>query len=190
MQKKYMYMAAAGTAILVLAVSAFFWKNWDETLPNVNLRTSDVPGTSDVQARPIVQNGVYQNKKFGFSVAIPERFKVTENNPDEFTTLVLAETANPAEKRSFQIFIMPFDEPGPINKERILIDMPNAVIDNPQSISINGIDAFLFFGKDEDLGRTREVWFVNNGYLYQVSSWASFDEELSKIMATFKFINR
>jgi len=150
-------------------------------------RMSDIPGMSDIQKRPLVQNGIYQNKKYGFSIAIPEGFKVTENNPDEDTFVVLVETDKPEEKRSFQIFVMPFDEPGPVNKERILIDLPDAVVDDPREITLAGVPALVFWGSDESLGKTREVWFIHSGSMFQISSYASFDEELSKIMATFKF---
>lgn len=195
-KKKY-FILAGGTALIIAFSVYLAAKPPSGAAPG---KTSDVFGTSDVKegtaSNPLVQNGVYKNEKFSFSVAIPDDLKVTETNPDEFTTMVLAEAADArldssarqaSQQRSFQIFIMPFDEPGPITKERILIDLPEATVDNPQPVSINGIDALLFFGKDEDLGKTREVWFAHEGYLYQVSSYASFDEELSKIMTSFKF---
>ena len=64
-----------------------------------------------------------------------------------------------------------------------------------------GVTAVVFFSKDESgastgLGtsnKTREAWFAypedhsNGNNLFQVSSPAEFDAELSKIMATFKF---
>lgn len=197
--KYYILTVVALIAALAVYLSRYSGTSWPPASSRSDLESPKRSDLLPAGGNPLVQTGVYRNAKFAFELSIPDGFKVTETNPDEFTTLVLVEasgktlgvdglqTPSVEERAGFQIFIMPFDEPGPITKERILIDMPDAIIDDPKMVQINGIEAFLFFGEDEDLGRTREVWFANDGYLYQVSSWASFDEELSKIMRTFKF---
>ncbi len=84
----------------------------------------------------------------------------------------------------FQIYITPFDEPGPITLERIRKDLPTLVMEEPQQVTIalkseipnpksetnpndsnsksqtNGVPVLVFFSRGESFGRTREVWFI------------------------------
>ena len=133
---------------------------------------------------------LYTNSSYGFSFRHPDGFETTEFE-DENGEVILFEKD---EKASFQIFITPFDEPGPLTFERVRKDLPNLTIEEPQTVKIANADALVFFSEDPSLGRLRESWFVwppepwpNGNYLYQVTSAAEFDSELSKIMATWKF---
>ena len=38
------------------------------------------------------------------------------------------------------------------------------------------------------IGHTREVWFIHNGFLYEVTTYKEIDEWLGSIMQTWKFI--
>src|SRR3989344_4370097 len=143
----------------------------------------------------------YEDEGLGFFVDYPEGFMV--NNTEEENVKVLgfsekdsdppARLAEAPAKRvgeageSFQIFIMPYDEPGPITPERIFIDQPEMVIKDPQTVQIAGEEALVFFSKDPDIGDVREVWFVHGDHLYQASTYAKYDELLAKVMATFRF---
>ena len=129
----------------------------------------------------------YENKELGFSLTLPEGYKAAPQEYAEGMKAVVFGKSGGSGKEEFQIFAYPYDEPGPVSPERIWIDEPNMVVDNPQVVKIAGEEALVFFGKDESLGRTREVWIVRGGRLYQISSYAEFDEELSKIMASFRF---
>lgn len=126
----------------------------------------------------------YTNEVFGFSVVFPDGYKTTELEDDLGKTILVK---GEGEKHEFQIFIMPFDEDGPISPERIREDIPEVIIEDPQNITLSGTAALLFWGSNESLGKTRELWFVHGGNLYQISSYAEFDAGLSKIMSTWKF---
>lgn len=112
-----------------------------------------------------------------------------------------------------QIAVMPFDEEGPLTRERILQDLPDMVVDNPVQVLIGekkDIPALLFSSQDEDVGVTKEVWFihpvrsqmpsasadalahrtsngVHGGFLYQVSALAANEAELGKFLEGWKF---
>jgi len=126
----------------------------------------------------------YEDEGLGFLVDYPEGFTV--NNTEEESVKVLVFSKKDSDE-SFQIFIMPYDEPGPITPERILIDQPEMVIKDPQTVPIAGEEALVFFSTDPDIGDVREVWFVHSGHLYQASTYAKYDELLAKVMRTFRF---
>ena len=126
----------------------------------------------------------YTHAEPGFSFALPPGFSARAFG-DEGGDAVLVEGQSPGE--SFQIFLTPFDESGPITPERILEDIPGLVVLDPQRATIGGADTLVFFSEDPSLGKLREVWFSQGGYLYQITASAAFDEELSKIMATLSF---
>lgn len=90
----------------------------------------------------------------------------------------------------FQISIRPFDEPGPLTEERLHRDLPTIYIEQPQQVLIGpdkNIPAIIFFTEDPAAGKTREVWFVHGGYMYQVSAYAEFDPTLARMMGTWRF---
>lgn len=91
---------------------------------------------------------------------------------------------------AMQIFVMPFDEPGPLTSERIHRDLPDKVVENPQEILIgvaHDTRALLFSSTGKDVGATREVWFVVDGYLYQAVTAPVLESTLGKILATIEF---
>lgn len=131
----------------------------------------------------------YSNKKYGFSFHYPDGFNVSEFAEGELGDIVLMQGPSKNNiQAGFQIFIAPFDEPGPITKERILQDEPTMMVENGQSIILpSGIPAFAFLSKNQSLGHTLEVWFVHNGYLYQISTYASLIDFMTAILGTFSF---
>lgn len=156
--------------ILVVATGVFWYFGGD--------KGKDYPFTNpDLKLR-------YTDPELGFFVDYPEGFAI--NNTEEESVKILVFSKKDSQK-SFQIFIMPYDEPGPINQERILIDQPKMVIKDPQTVQIAGEEALVFFSKDPDIGDVREAWFVHSNHLYQASTYAKYDELLAKVMATFRF---
>ena len=99
-------------------------------------------------------------------------------------------------EREVQIVIRAFDEPfdpaqgkpGPLTVERIRRDVPEMVIEEPQNVLIGSaqIPALLFWSESGSAGRTREVWFVQGGYLYQITGSAEMDETFAKMMETWR----
>jgi len=147
-----------------------------------------VPAVADEFLKPSPNPRTYENKELGFSLTLPEEYKVSPQEYAEEMKVVVFGKTDGSGKEDFQIFVYPYDEPGPITPERIWIDEPDMIVDQPRNILIDGVAALVFFGEDPDFGKTREVWMVQGGMLYQISSAAEFEEKLSKIMATFKFL--
>lgn len=117
--------------------------------------------------------------------------------PDTYATTAFRETDNgetiifqepDGGKKGFQIFITPFGEDVTLTRERILKDISTLAIDEPQEAVIgNAIHALIFFSNDPRIGQTREVWFTNKGYLYEVTTYAEYDTWLAHILSSWRF---
>lgn len=138
----------------------------------------------------------YSNVEFGFSFDYPEGLNISGFAEGETGYTILAQKSGSRE--SFQIFISEFDEPGPITPERIKQDLPDMVIDDPKpvilgsrasdgSLTSKKIEALIFFSQHTSLGRTREVWFVRNGKLFQITTYADMDKFVGPILDTLSF---
>jgi hypothetical protein len=46
----------------------------------------------------------------------------------------------------------------------------------------------MFFSQNPVMGETREVWFIKDGYLYEVTTYRELDSWLSQIMATWQWL--
>ena len=53
---------------------------------------------------------------------------------------------------------------------------------------IDGVPAKSFFGYNDAMGDTREVWLIHGGFLYEVTTYKSLDDWLTLILQTWKFI--
>ena len=58
----------------------------------------------------------------------------------------------------------------------------------PVNIIVDGTPATMFFGKNLIMGDTQEVWFIKNGFLYEVTTYKELDQWLAGIMKTWKFM--
>lgn len=129
---------------------------------------------------------LYENSDIGFSFNYPKDFKITELSDDTGET-ILVKSQKPEEE--FQIFISPFDEPEPITADRIKKDVPDMKIEEPQQVLIGAdkkINALIFLSENESIGKTREIWFSANGYLFQITAKAGQDGFIGPIVETFK----
>lgn len=140
----------------------------------------------------------YVNRKYGFSLEYPRGWSVENfDEQDGAETIVFSG----GDQSGFQVFIAPFygdaDEipkfqrlDDLLTEERILRDLPSAVIDDSLEILIGpnrDQRALLFWSDDPTIGRTREVWLVHNGYLYEITGYPQIDELLAGIMHTWTF---
>lgn len=137
--------------------------------------------TSDKDTTP----SRYSSLDYHFSFDAPKGFSFNEI-PDEKGTVVLAEGSA---GESFQIFVIPFDELGPLTPERIKKDLPQKVIRNPRAGTLDGVSAIAFLSHEEGTGDVFEIWFIHDGNLFQITTNASFADGLQGILQTWKFSN-
>jgi hypothetical protein len=136
---------------------------------------------------PVVPAGYkeYRNTDYGFSVYYPP-----ENSPQEFPDRDRAFTVlfqGAAGEPGFQIYVAPI-KGTQITPERFSADEPSGVKQEPDDTVIDGVPAITFFGFDARLGKTREVWFIHNLLLFEVTTYKELDSWLSDIMKTWRFI--
>ena len=127
----------------------------------------------------------YYSLDYHFFFDVPKGFSFNEI-PDEKGTVVLVEGSA---GESFQIFVTPFDEPGPLTPERIKKDLPQKVIRNPRAGTLDGVSAIAFTSHDEDTGDVFEIWFIHDGSLFQITTKSDFADGLQNILQTWKFSN-
>lgn len=171
------------TGFLLIAISGIF------LLFNGQFKNSEEETATAVTLGSDYQK--YTDSKYKFSVEYPKDWEVKLfPEKDDSETIVFKKNG---EENGFQIFISPFD--GIIlTKEIILQDLPSIVIEKMQPVIINPgvpaesrIEGLIFWSDDPDIGKTREAWFVHNGYLYQVTAYAHLDNLLAGILSTWHF---
>lgn len=138
----------------------------------------------------------YTNPELGFSFNHPEGLNVSGFAEGEIGYTILAQKPGSRDpsassgREAFQIFISEFDESGPITPERIKQDLPDMAMEDPKPVRIGSdkkLEALIFFSQNQSLGRTREVWFIHEGSLYQVTTYADLDNLIGPILETLTF---
>ncbi len=174
-------IAVTSALVLLLALATGFWASRD---------TSEVPMSAQEGAEKStnVPDGwvAYENPGHRFSFAHPPGLSVKEyDEGNNSVTLVFSENGS---SRSFQIFITPYTEDH-ITSERFSMDAPSGVIENPVEVVIGGsARGSVFDGEHALLGKTREVWFIHGGFLFEVTTYRDLDAWISEIMATWVFL--
>jgi len=187
MSKKLLIIIAI---IIVLGGAIFFIASNKKTPQQTpGGAENEIPGqekTFNIAPSDNAENSIYTDSQYKFSFEYPKDFTATKFQEGEDGDSILVQKQG--SKDGFQIFIAPFDEPGPLTKERVLEDLPDLIIKNSeQRVLKNGEPALIFFSEEPSLGETREIWFVFNGFLYQISTYKELDSLVAKILETWKF---
>ena len=128
----------------------------------------------------------YTNEDYGFSFQYPEDFTVNAFGAEKEGNMILVQGKG---ENGFQIYITDFDEDIPvITAARVHKDLPSLAIEQPQEAVLGAdLHALIFWSQNPEIGKTREVWIVHEGAVYQITAPAAFDTKLAKIVGTWKF---
>lgn len=171
-------------ACVVFIASAYFFYRKDHV--------GSVDGLQIGRVNMMLRNNIpqgwkeYRNDRYGFSVLHPRTLFVSEQF--EVGGVITIVFENIKEQKGFQVFIVPYTE-SQISEERFKKDVPSGIRKNIEDITIDGTSAVAFYSTDQYLGDMREVWFIANGFLYEVSTIKSYEKTLSDILLTWIFIN-
>ncbi|MBP9711089.1 MAG: hypothetical protein KBD50_02420 [Candidatus Pacebacteria bacterium] len=127
--------------------------------------------------------GEYVNEVYNFTVNIPKGFGV---GGTERSIVIEDKDGN-----GLQIVITPLGEDIPVlTEERIRADIPDILIEQPQVVTVSGANTGLAFRSNNAAfgGVSREVWFVEDGNLYQIITYDRLRPLLSAIFGTLKFL--
>lgn len=153
--------------LAIIPVSLFFY-------------SKDTPSDLNVP----VDTWEYRDAQYPFSFEYQNEFMYERYEEAEGETLVFIDSE---QKKEFQIFITPFTEEY-ISEERFRLDVPSGVIKDKQDVLVGGVQGTIFFSENSFLGGTRELWFIHNGFLYEITTYDELDSWLADIMKTWRFL--
>ena len=166
--------------------------NEDQTVPTSTVTTSADEESVATPYVPLVSDDApvaahsYTNSKFGFSLAYPEELEVADRIEKGGAHTVTFESLSG--EKGFQIFIRPYTE-AQISSSAIQKDTRDSAKGEPVEIVVGeGIRALLFGSSNPLFGEMREVWFLHDGYLYEVTTYADLESWLSSIMESWRFL--
>lgn len=142
-------------------------------------------GDPPIFVSPVVDGmRLYRSPLLRFELRYPGDVQIREYSAGNTSTITFEDQKG---EKGFQVFVVPY-EGATISEERFKMDIPSEVIKEPTAIVIDGAPATMFFSSNAMFGETREVWFIHNGFLYEVTTYKDLDPWLSAIMTTWKFI--
>jgi hypothetical protein len=162
--KKYLIIA-----LMILVVSVFF----KETPPVIKNGTS-------ASSTPVI----YKNERLGFTLTHPRSLSVQEIEEGGGAFTLAFESLE--EQKGFQIFVLPYKE-SKISDDRFRRDVPSGIRKNWVPGVVGGTEAVFFESQNAVLGETREVWFIKNGYLYEITTPKELETWLYSILETWRF---
>lgn len=127
----------------------------------------------------------YRSTKYKFSLFYPKNLSVQEFDEGRGASTIVFQ--NPEAGLGFQIFITPFSGKQ-ITEEKFRQDVPSGVRNELRNISVDGANGASFYSTNTFLGETAEVWFIKNGFLYEITAPKSLVSWLSTIIETWLFI--
>ena len=128
---------------------------------------------------------LYKSDRYQFSLYYPDDLIVTETDEGGGARTISFE--NEKTMHAFQVYVMPYAGKQ-VSTQRFKQDIPSGVMKNPIALTIDGATATMFESYDEFIGELREVWFIRNGYLYEVTTPKVLDQWLGEIMLTWRFV--
>jgi len=129
----------------------------------------------------------FTHPRYNFTLEFPKELAVGRFPEGTASETIVFQQAG--EKVGFQIFVTPYAE-DKITEERLAKDVKGGQIEEPTEVLIGkegNIRALVFWSEDPLVGRLREVWFINDGFIYEVTAYAELDKWLATILATWQF---
>jgi hypothetical protein len=160
----------------------------DATFATTTVSLATSTGVAKLASLPSTVSDVYKeyrNKDYGFSVNYPAQIPPQEFHERGVVLTVLFQGA--AGEPGFDISVEPTNETE-ITPERFNMDEPSDVKLDPHDTVIDGAPGITFFGFDARVGQTREIWFLHNHFLFEVTTYKELDTWLADIMKTWQFI--
>lgn len=184
--------------VVIVAGVVYFGFNFKDKLANDSPDGGNSKDTVDISmgenlvvigepdpvfAKPITYsslNQIYNSANFSFKY--PDKFKAMSNFISPTEEIVTVE--NP-DGSGFQIYIIPWDEPGPITPERIWEDLPEADVLEPKNALLDDVKTLVFYGYNGDMGETFEAWTVYKGKLYQIAGPKTAEKLITETLETW-----
>lgn len=180
--------------ILILAIVAwyfFYGKIMPTRFSNSNkvyVPASDVSAEAIAEIASYKYDQTYTDPTYNFSFKYPTNFEVTSAPEQSDGVAIIVQDL--VKKIGVQIIITKSDGPDiDLTADIIHTKISDMRVDQSQEILIGKNRKGLAFMSDNKVfgGKSREVWFVYNGNLYQISTYMELDEFLKGLFATWQF---
>lgn len=127
----------------------------------------------------------YRSTAYRFSLLYPAQLAVKEYIEGGNALTITFQDLKKSE--GFQIFITPYAE-AQISDERFKKDVPSGVRVGLTDTTIDGATGAAFYSENATLGETKEVWFIHDGFLFEVTTPKPLEGRLNEILRTWQFI--
>lgn len=187
--KKNLYLTISLVVIICAGAMIWFWRvaekenEFSESAPVIDLEHA-----RQEQAEHARQDFISGKKKtfthstLNFIFEYPEGYTIGNFPEGEDGEVVLLQKDNVG----FQLFIRPFDEDIALTPQRIRQDVSDIVMKNELIISVGGAQGVVFTSEEQG-NVTSEIWFVNSGRLYQITTYPEFDRIMADILETWRW---
>lgn len=190
------------TALAIIAIAGFIIGIY------FIVRLVNGPGDKKEQAPFDYAQGkkTYTHPDYGFTFNYPANFKLGKFQEGAGEVILVQAKTSPQPSPSqgegaqagFQIFVSLYEEKNPLSKAIIQESAPDMKISNDKEIEIGAklreqedrslapaeenIKALSF-----DTSDTHEIWFVQDGNLYQITSFKDFGGRMEEIIKSLRF---
>jgi hypothetical protein len=178
-------------ALVILGIGAFSIYKGVRAAPmtalaiNAHAPSNSTPSVSESATQAARGLRKYQNTAFHFSLLYPQNLQLQEyKEPGGGLTVTFQDVAA---QQEVQVFVTPYGD-AQITDARFELDEPSGVKIDPTNIMVDGAKGMEFFSSAPTMDDTREVWFIKNGYLYEITTFKELDSWLQQILQTWQFI--
>lgn len=192
-RKKQSYFSSVIISILLIgAVSVvyfFFERDIDGRLFERFGPETQAPTTHQQVVLVDDQHQQFIHPRYGFSVVVPKDLDIIRVDEGEGTETIVFTPKAEDSAAVMQIFVTPY-LPSEITEERLRKDVPGGEIKDINEVLIGAgsdIRAVRFSSQHPGLGEAREVWFIRNGYLFEVMTRMENDAWLATVLKTWQF---
>jgi len=128
----------------------------------------------------------YRSEFYRFQVFYPQDMAVaTRTHEGSAATIAFAG----GQGRTFSMLVQPYGKTD-VAEALQQSELTQEQVQELREASIDGAPALAFFSTDPTLGETREVWFIQKGFLYQVVTRKADDAWLQQLLSTWLFLER
>jgi hypothetical protein len=186
-KKSTILFLVVGAAIMAVIFFGFTLYREHDRSTSLALTADEDGVLYSVPQTQVIAEGLrsYENAQFRFNLLFPQELQLRQY--EEKGGAVSVTFDDPNTGHGFQIFVTPYAGTQ-ITEDRFKLDQPSGIMDQPTDVMIDGVRATMFFSKNPIMGDVREVWFIKNGFLYEVVTYKELDEWLGNIMQSWKFI--
>jgi hypothetical protein len=184
-KKFFIFVLCVG--VLVLA-AWYAWRLYPVqtiTLANGGSATA-TPSSAYVVRTPPAGFAEYHSQPYHLSIFYPSGMQYSEQLAAPGQPLFVT-FQDPQSGGGFQIYILPYSQ-STITPERFKLDEPSGIEQNIFNVQVAGADGIMFESTDPVVGQLREIWFIHEGLLYEVTTALSYDKTIQNIMQTWQFV--